>query len=114
LQSVSVIGFKGGQAGFQQLPSRHDDDVEAERDLVTTKNLSYESFNAISRDRAAQFLRRRDPEAPDPLVVGQDEDRTITAMNPDALPVNPLKVHTSADPLARSQASRRSVHSLAP
>src|ERR1700730_3751985 len=89
---MSVIGFKGSQTGFEQLSSRHHDDIEAGCDLVTTKNLSYESFSAISPDSVTQLLGGRDPEAPDALVVRQDENRTISTVNPAALPVDLLKV----------------------
>ena len=52
---AAVIGFKGGQAGVEQLALGHDDDVEARRDLVATENLSNQSFSSISLDRAAQL-----------------------------------------------------------
>jgi hypothetical protein len=107
---MSVIGFKGGQAGFEQLSPRHHDDIEAGCDLVTTKNLSYESFSAISPDSVTQLLRGRDPQAPDAPAVGQDEDRAVSTVNSDALAVYLLKVRTTADPLIGPQAFRRSVH----
>ncbi len=37
----SVIGFKNGQAGVEQLAPGDDDDVESRSDLVATENLSY-------------------------------------------------------------------------
>jgi hypothetical protein len=104
---MSVIGFKGTQAGFEQLSPRHHDDIEAGCDLVTTKNLSYESFSAISPDGAAQFLRGRDPQAPDTLIVGQDEDRAESTTNPDSLAVDLFEVRTATNPLVRPQACRR-------
>jgi hypothetical protein len=104
---MSVIGFKGGQAGFEQLSPRHHDDIEAGCDLVTTKNLSYESFSAISPDSVTQLLRGRDPQAPDTVVVGQDEDRAESTTNPDSLAVDLLKVRTAADPLAGPQTCRQ-------
>ena len=109
---MSVIGFKGGQAGFEQLSPRHHDDIEAGCDLVTTKNLSYESFSAISPDSVTQLFRGRDAQTPDAPVVRQHEDRAVSTVNPDALPVDLLKVRTAADPLAGPQACRRSAHSL--
>ena len=75
VEGVAVIGFKGGQAGVEQLPLRHDDDVEAGRDLVATENLSNQSFSSISLDRAAQFLRGGDPQPADWQRVRQDEQR---------------------------------------
>jgi len=54
---------------------RDDDDVEPWRDLVATENLSYQSFGAVSPNRAAQFLRRRDAQAPYGLLGRQDKGR---------------------------------------
>jgi hypothetical protein len=108
---MSVIGFKGSQDGFEQLSPRHHDDIEAGCDLVTTKNLSYEAFSAISPNRVTQLLRRSDPQTPDAVAVRQDEDRAISTTNPDSLAVDLLKVRTPADPLVGPQACRRNVHS---
>lgn len=99
----AVISFKSRQAGFKQLASRHHDDVEAGRDFVATKNLSYQSFRAISLDRAAQFLRGRDSQAPDTLGVRQDEDGAVASVELGAVLVHLLKVRMAADPFGRSQ-----------
>ena len=105
-----VFGFKGSQAGFKQLSPRHHDNIESWCDLVTTKNLSYQSFSAISPDSVTQLFRGRDAQTPDAPVVRQHEDRAISTVNPDALPVHLLKVRTAADPLAGPQPCRRSTH----
>ena len=59
---VAIFSFKGSQAGVEQLAFRHDDDVEAWRDLVATEDLSNQSFSSISLNRAADLPGRRDPE----------------------------------------------------
>ncbi len=50
---IEVISFKNSQTGVEQLALGHDNDVEARGDLVSTKDLSNQSFSAISLDRAA-------------------------------------------------------------
>jgi hypothetical protein len=97
----AVIGFKGSQAGFEQLATRDHDDVEARRDLVVPENLTYQSFRAVSLDGTAKLLRRRDPQATCALAVGEGEDRAEPAMNPGAMLVDVLKLSAPANPLIR-------------
>ena len=59
-EKVSVIGFKGAQAGIEQLALGDDDDVETRGDFVATENLSNQTFTSISLDGAAQFFRGGD------------------------------------------------------
>jgi hypothetical protein len=68
---VSVISFKGAQAGVEEFTLRDDDDVESWRDLVSTKNLSNQSFGSVSLNCAADFLGRRDSESSHTPLVGQ-------------------------------------------
>src|SRR5438067_677369 len=100
----SVIGFKGGPRGFEQLASRHDHDVEAFRKFCVPENLSYQSFSAISLDGATQLFRRRDPQPADCLVIGQDEQRAVAAANSGAVLVDLLEFSATADPLAAAKA----------
>jgi len=95
----AVIGFKGSQAGFEELATRHDDDVEACRDGVMPENFPYQTFGAISLDGAAELFRRRDPEAAPGLVVGQGEDRAEPTMEPRAVLVHLLEFTAPANPL---------------
>ena len=101
---------------MEQFPSRHDDDVEAGRNFVTAKDLPDQSFSAISLDRATQFFRRRDPQAPNLLTVGQNEDRAVAAVNSGAFFVDVLELGTPANPFIQTQAGGRLVrcggHSL--
>ena len=98
-EEVSVIGFKDGQAGVEQLAFRNDDDVEAWRDVMSTENLSYQSFSSISLHRAAQFPGRRDAQAADILLVGQDEDRHEPAVRPRPAIVDALELRAATNAL---------------
>ena len=52
---MSVISFKNSQAGVEQFALGDDDDVEARGDLVSTEDLSNQTFSAVSRHRAAEL-----------------------------------------------------------
>jgi len=95
----TVIGFKGSQAGFEELATRHDNDVEACRDLVMPENFPYQPFSEISLDGAAELFRRRDAQAAPGLAVGQGEDRAEPTMDPRAVIVYLLKLAASPNPL---------------
>jgi hypothetical protein len=94
----SVIGFKGAQAGVEQIALGDDDNVEPARDLVATKNLSNQSFSSISLDRPTQFPGSRDPQTPGPELVRQDEDRAVAAVEPDAALVHILELGPAPNP----------------
>ena len=68
---VSVIGFKGAQAGVEKFALGDYDDVEPRGDLVSTKNLSNQSFGSISLNGAAEFFCRRDSKPSDAPLVGK-------------------------------------------
>lgn len=65
MDDVAVLALNGNQAGVDQFSLGDDDDVKPRRDLVTTKNLSYESFSSISHDGAAEAPRRSDAQSAD-------------------------------------------------
>src|SRR5215467_6273200 len=94
---VSVISFKGAQAGVEILAFRNDDDVESRRDLVPTKYLSNQSFSPVSLNRAAYFSRRRDPEPSHARFPGQDEHRAVAAVEANAPLVYLLEFRPAAD-----------------
>lgn len=100
----SVVSFKNRQAGVEQLALGDDDNVEPFGDLVTTENLSYQTFSAIPHNRAAQFLCRRDAQPPGVQVVGQHEHRAVPAMQASALFVNTLKIGAATNPLVALKA----------
>lgn len=98
-EEVSVIGFKGGQGSVEQLALWDDDDVEARGDVVTTENLSYQSFSSIPLHRAADSLRRRDTQTPRFLLVRQDEHGHVPAVRLRAAVVDPLELRAAAKTL---------------
>ncbi len=99
LQELSVFGFKNGQAGVEQLAFRYDDHVVAGRDFVQTENLSYQSFSAVSLNRAANLARRRDAEPARRRVVRQEEHGAEPAVHLDPTFVNLLKLRAASNPL---------------
>ena len=58
-KAVAIVGFKDSQAGVEHLALRHDDDVKTRCDVVTTENLSYQSFSPVSDDGATELFGRR-------------------------------------------------------
>ena len=98
LERVSIIGFKGGQAGLKELALRNDDNVEAWSYFISTKNLSNQTFSSISFDRAAQFLCRRDAKTANRQAIREDEHGAVAPMHPRALLINLLEVCAGLDP----------------
>ena len=96
---VSVISFKGAQAGVEEFALRDDHDVESIGDLVSTENLSNQSFSSISFNRAADLPGRRNPEPPHSPIVGQDEDRTVAAVESNTSLVDLQELRATADVL---------------
>ena len=97
LKVMTVIGFKGTQAGVEQLPLRHDHDVEAGSHMVSTENLSNQSFSPVTLNRPPQFPCGGDPQASDRQLVRQEEKGAETAANPGAPFIDLLKFGASAD-----------------
>jgi len=63
-----VFGFKGSQGGVKQFPLRHDDHVEAWRDLIATENLSNQSFSSVPLNSPTQLPGGGDPQSADGLA----------------------------------------------
>jgi hypothetical protein len=94
---VSVISFKDTQAGVEKFTLRDDHDVEPWCDLVSTKDLSNQSFSSISLHRPADLPRRGDAEPSNAPLVGQKKDRAVAAMEANTPLVDLLKLRTPAD-----------------
>jgi len=105
---VTVIGFKGTQVGVEQLPLRHDHDIEAGCYMVSTENLSNQSFSSVTLNRPPQFPCGGDPQASDRQLVRQEEKGAETAANPGAPFIDLLKFGASADVLLGSESHRQS------
>jgi hypothetical protein len=112
IEGVAVIGFKGSQAGFEQLAPRDDDHVEAGRDLISTENLTYQSLRAIPPDGSADLFRDRNPEAANPAIGRQDEQRAVPTLYPGAVLEGPLKLGAVADPFAGTEPATHGFSSL--
>jgi hypothetical protein len=102
----AIFGFKDTQTGVEQLASGHDNDVKTRRDLVTTENLSYQSFGSVSLDGATEFFRRRNPQASDGALVGQHEECGIPPADSSPMFVDLLKLRTPVDPLVGLEPSQ--------
>lgn len=109
LKSGSVVGFKGREVCREELPLRYDDDVESWRNVIVTKNLSYQSFSAISSHRAAEFLCRRDAQPTRTEPVGPNKQRAVAAVNARATLVSVLKIRVAAYTLAWTKSQRYSL-----
>jgi hypothetical protein len=96
---VSVISFKGAQAGVEKLALRYNHDVESLGDVVPTKDLSNQSFSSISLYRAADLPGRRDPEPSHAPIVGQEKDRAVAAVESNPPLVDLLELRALADVL---------------
>ena len=102
----AVVTFKGGQTGFEQLSSGHHDHIVPAGDLVSTENLSYQTFSSVSPDGPAKLLRGGDAKAPDVAPSGQDEERAVSAPNAGTALVDLLEITAAADPLAGAEPAR--------
>ena len=104
-ENRAVIGFKGGQAGVEELTPRHNDHIEACRDFVSSENLSYQAFSAIPLDGAAEFLRGRYAKPADLPIVGQNEERAESSVKARTSRVHLLKIGSTTDPLVSTKCS---------
>ena len=94
---VSIVSFKGAQAGVEKFTFRDHDDVESRGDFVTTKDLSNQSFSSISLNRAADFLGRRYPESSHTPLIGEQKDRAVAAVHANTVLVYLLELRPAAD-----------------
>lgn len=99
----SVIGFKGNQAGVEQLTPRNDDHVETRRNLVPPKHFTDEPFCPIPLDRPANLPRGGDTKPADVATVRHDEDRAEPTRDTRAALVNGLELRAAANPLDRTE-----------
>src|SRR3954469_5420822 len=76
----AVIGFKGVQAGVEQLALWNDDDVESGSEFVATENLSNQSLGSITHDGAAELSGRRDSQPAYARLIGEEEQRAVSAV----------------------------------
>ena len=106
-EKVSVIGFKGAQAGIEQLALGDDDDVETRGDFVATENLSNQTFGPVSLNGAPELPSRRDAEPSDAERIGEEEQRRVTAVDLETPIVDLLELRAATDPFGRAKSHRR-------
>jgi len=99
----SVIVFKGCQAGVEQFAFGDDDDVKAMGDLVTTENLSYQSFSPVSYNSSAELFRSCDAQTSNRALIGKDEYRGEAPGKACAPLVDFLKLGAAPDTLVRPE-----------
>jgi len=97
----SVLSFKSGETGLEEIALGDHDDIESCCDLVPPENLSYQSFSPVSDDRAAQFLRRRNPESSHRLLIRQQKHGEISTVDLGAAVVNLLEFGPPTDVFGR-------------
>jgi len=102
-KAVAIVGFKNGQCGVEHLALGDDDDIKPRRDVVTTENLSYQSFSSVPLNGSAELFRRRDAQTSDRAVVGQDEHGRVAPMNSGAAFIDFLKLGAAADTFVRPE-----------
>jgi hypothetical protein len=110
LDDVAVFSFKGGQAGVEHFPLRHDHDVEAARDLVTTKNLSNQSFSSVSLDGAAELLCRRNAQPARRRLTRKKEDGEEPPVHPRASLVDLLELGAATKAFTPRETTRQHFH----
>ena len=102
-KAVAIVGFKDGQRGVEHLALGYDHDIKPWRDVVSTENLSYESFSPVSLNGPAELLRCRDAETSDRPVVSQDEHGRVAPVDAGAAFIDFLKLGAAADAFMRPE-----------
>jgi hypothetical protein len=97
LDDGAVISFKDTQTGANQFVFGDHNDVESLGDLVSTENLSNQSFSFVSLNGSAEFSRGRDPQPARKLGVRQEEHCAIPAAHSEAAVVDPLEFSATAN-----------------
>jgi hypothetical protein len=103
VKGVCVVDFEAGKGRIKHSPTRHDDDVQAGRDLMMPKDLPCQPFCAISLDRGPELPTRRHTEPGSGPSIGNDEQRQESSSDPNTSCVCPLEIRPSPNPLFRPQ-----------
>jgi hypothetical protein len=98
-EEVPVIGFKGAQAGVEQVALGNDDDVKARRDLIATENLSNQAFCSVPLNGPSKLACGGDAQPTRGAAVRQEEHRAVPTVNPGAALVDLLKLRAAANAL---------------
>jgi hypothetical protein len=101
---VLIVRFKVSQAGIEKLALGHDDNVDARCDLVSTENLSNQSFSSVSLDRTAHLARCRDAQPAPGSIGGKRKKSGETAMDLGTPAVNLLKLGAPSNAFTTAEA----------
>ncbi len=72
-------------------------------DLVTTENLSNQSFSSISYNGSPELPGRRDAQPSDLERIGEDKDGAVATIDSDAPFVDLLELGAPADPFGGAE-----------
>ena len=103
LNGLAIVSFKDGQGGVEQLAPGNNDHVKPSRDLVATKNLSYQSFSPVSYNSSAELFRSCDAETSNRALIGKDEYGGESPRDARAPFVDFLKLGAAPDTLVRPE-----------
>ena len=111
---VAEFTFKGGQAGVEQFPLRHDDYVESWGELVPSEHLPHQSFRPVPDHRTTQLPGGGDTEPAGRQAVRKAKQGETASVNFDAPVVDLLVFGSFANTLAAIESGHdprcRTVH----
>jgi hypothetical protein len=108
VKGVCIIDLEAGEGRIKHFPARHDDDVQAGRDLMTPENLTREAFGAVPFYRTPELSTSRDTESRDGSAVGDHEERHEARRDSKARRIRTFEVGSASNALGRRQSERRS------
>jgi hypothetical protein len=92
-----IVGFEAGERSIENVPARHDDDIDTRRDAVASEELPCEAFRAVSLNGRTKLSGCRHSQPCRPAAVRRDEHEHITPLEPCARVVGPFEIGSSPD-----------------
>ncbi len=105
LEESVIVGFKGGEGSIEHFPARHDDDVVAGGNLVTSEEFPRQALGAIAFHGVAELPGGSHAESGRLAAVAEQEHRHETAGNARPFVVDALELGPAPDPFRLRQAS---------
>ena len=112
IDDLTILGFKGSQAGVEHLALGHKDEVKTRCELVAPENLSNQPFRSVPHDRTPQFSCRGHAKATDRERVGQNEQRAVSSVDADAALIDPLEFGATPDTFIAPEPRQIAAYSL--
>ena len=94
-----VVGFEADKGSIEHFPARHDDDVQAGRDLVAPEHFARQALGAVAIDGRPELPCSGNPESPFRSAIRNDEHGHETAVDPRPGLVGALELTAPADAL---------------